>query len=309
MNSMKEIKVLDDGKVALIDWMGDDQAIVDAARISYGTGTKKTSNNRGLIRYLMRHRHSTPFEQVQLKFFVRIPMDAWRQFVRHRTQSINEYSTRYSEAIDSQQKTHPDQWRSQSKNNKQGSGNYLDNSKFVELPDHPNRKFDRFEHLAQQGVHTGDLLTQLEQEFHDTAKDLYNRRLECGVAREQARKDLPLSTYTEAYTSMNLHNLFHFLGLRMDSHAQYEIRQYAKAMYELIKPIVPIACEAFESYKLNSVQFSEDEMIMIEEIITNENSKRMLNEQIEKINESWGDDALSKRELKEFKEKLRLFQD
>lgn len=225
------IKVLDDGFVRAIDYQGNDESIVRAARISYGAGTKTPSDDRSLIRYLMRHRHTTPFEMAELTFHIRIPMDAWRQMVRHRTASINEYSTRYSEAIDSAQKTAPHMWRSQSTNNKQGSGDYLP---------------------PEVGAH----LSERENTLHELAFSIYQERLKAGVAREQARKDLPLSTYTEVYWKCDLHNIFHFLALRLDPHAQWEIRQYADAMAAIVKAWVPMAWEAFEDYRLNAVTLS-----------------------------------------------------
>lgn len=231
----KPFKVLDDGLIRVVDYMGDDSAVVQAARVSYGEGTKKTSDDRGLIRYLLRHRHTTPFEMCVLKLHVRVPMDAWRQWVRHRTSSINETSTRYSIAIEGTQKTAPDQWRIQATDNKQGSSGWLDKEAGAEL-------------------------TNREAEFHDTARELYNDRLEQGVAREQARKDLPLCTYTEAYWKMDLHNLLHFLALRMDPHAQLEIREYANIIgREIVARWVPLVWEAFEDYRMGARFYSRIE--------------------------------------------------
>src|SRR5580704_9709598 len=198
----KKFPVLDDGFVCLVDAMGDDQAVVQAARVSYGEGTRAVSDDRGLIRYLLRHRHTTPFEMVELKFLVRVPMDCWRQWIRHRTANVNEYSTRYSLAIDAMQTTPADQWRGQATTNRQGSGEPL-------------------------GAELGGRLSAAEAEFQAAARKLYEERIAAGVAREQARKDLPLSTYTEAYWKIDLHNLLYFLALRMDAHAQHEIRAYA----------------------------------------------------------------------------------
>ncbi|MFV0445858.1 MAG: FAD-dependent thymidylate synthase [Planctomycetaceae bacterium] len=224
----QKFPVLNDGFVCLVDCMGDDDAIVQAARVSYGAGTKKVSDDRTLIRYLLRHRHTTPFEMAEIKFLVRVPMDCWRQWIRHRTANVNEYSTRYSVAIDSMQSTDPGEWRSQSDLNRQGSGDFL--------PDE-----------------LGAQLTASEQEFQAAATKLYNDRLEAGVAREQARKDLPLCTYTEAYWKVDLHNLLHFLALRMDSHAQYEIRAFASTIGEqILQPLFPIAWEAFVDYRVNA---------------------------------------------------------
>ena len=219
----KKFSVLDDGFVCLVDCMGDDSSVVQAARVSYGEGTKRVSDDRTLIRYLLRHRHTTPFEMAELKILVRVPMDCWRQWIRHRTANVNEYSTRYSVAIDSAQATPPDEWRTQAENNRQGSAGFLEE---------------------------GDELTEAEREFQASARALYQARLDRGVAREQARKDLPLCTYTEAYWKIDLHNLLHFLALRMDSHAQWEIRQYATTLGEqIVKPLFPMVWEAFEDYR------------------------------------------------------------
>ncbi len=222
----QKFPVLDDGFVCLVDVMGDDGSVVQAARVSYGEGTKKVSDDRTLIRYLLRHRHTTPFEMAEIKLLVRVPMDCWRQWIRHRTANVNEYSTRYSVAIDAAQATDPGEWRTQAQQNRQGSGDPLPSD-------------------------VGEQLTQSETEFQASARQLYEDRLEAGVAREQARKDLPLSTYTEAYWKIDLHNLLHFLALRMDSHAQEEIRLYSTAIGEnIVKPLFPVVWEAFEDYRL-----------------------------------------------------------
>jgi thymidylate synthase (FAD) len=224
--------VLDDGFVCLVDAMGDDQAVVQAARVSYGEGTRKVSDDRGLIRYLMRHRHTTPFEMAEVKLLVRVPMDCWRQWIRHRSASVNEYSTRYSLAIDAAQRTGPDEWRTQAANNRQGSAGLLD----AEL---------------------GQTLSAEEAEFHDRARRLYESRIEQGVAREQARKDLPLATYTEAYWKIDLHNLLHFLALRMDAHAQEEIRHYAETIgRQIVEPLFPLVWEAFVDYRLEAMHLT-----------------------------------------------------
>jgi thymidylate synthase (FAD) len=228
----KKFPLLNDGFVCLVDAMGDDAAIVQAARVSYGQGTKAVSDDRTLIRYLMRHRHSTPFEMAEVKLLVRVPMDCWRQWIRHRTASVNEYSTRYSIAIDAAQTTSPDQWRLQSSSNAQGS-----------------------EGVA--GPTTGAALTAAEAELQQHARLVYQQRLEAGIAREQARKELPLSTYTEAYWKIDLHNLLHFLQLRMDSHAQWEIRSYAEAIgTQIVAPLFPLVWEAFLDYYLESMQLT-----------------------------------------------------
>ncbi len=235
----KSFSVLDDGFVRVIDYMGSDASIVQAARVSYGEGTKKIRQDRELIRYLMRHHHTSPFEMCEIKLHVRVPMDAWRQWIRHRTANVNEYSTRYSVAIDAAQKTKPNQWRLQSKSNRQGSSGKTDSS-------------------------IGKRLTQEEEKLHSLARDIYDDRLKAGIAREQARKDLPLSTYTEAYWKIDLNNLLHFLRLRMDEHAQVEIRCYANIIgNEIVSRWCPLSWEAFLDYRMNSVVFSYAEQTIL----------------------------------------------
>ena len=261
--------------------MGADDSIVQAARVSYGTGTKKVSEDRNLIRYLLRHRHTTPFEMCELKLHVRVPMDCWRQWIRHRTASVNEYSTRYSVAVNACRTTQPDEWRSQSDVNKQGSG----------------------EAISQE---LGEKLSKSESEFHSVSKELYANRLECGVAREQARKDLPLSTYTEAYWKVDLHNLLHFLSLRMDSHAQYEIREYAQLIgREIVSKWVPYTWEAFLEYRFNGLYLSDSETRILSLIGQGEKSEA--NQLLYEMN--WLQEKQStikeSREATEFKEKLQ----
>jgi thymidylate synthase (FAD) len=228
----RKFPVLDDGFVALVDVMGDDAAVVQAARVSYGEGTRKVSDDRQLIRYLMRHAHTTPFEMAEIKFVVRVPMDCWRQWIRHRTASVNEYSTRYSLAIDSMQTTPGTDWRSQATTNRQGSEGFVSAAE-------------------------GQALTQAETELQAMARRVYEQRLGAGIAREQARKDLPLSTYTEAYWKIDLHNLFHFLALRMDAHAQLEIRRYAETIgHEIVARLFPLCWEAFLDYRVEAVRLT-----------------------------------------------------
>lgn len=225
----QKFPVLDDGFVCLVDVMGDDSSVVQAARVSYGEGTKKVSDDRTLIRYLLRHRHTTPFEMAEIKLLVRVPMDCWRQWIRHRTANVNEYSTRYSLAIDAAQATPPEEWRTQADSNRQGSG--------AALP-----------------ADVGQRFTDQETELQNSMRRVYQERIEGGVAREQARKDLPLATYTEAYWKIDLHNLLHFLALRMDSHAQLEIRNYATTIGEkIIRPLFPVVWEAFQDYRMQSM--------------------------------------------------------
>ncbi len=238
----RKFPVLDQGFVCLVDVMGDDAAVVQAARVSYGQGTRSVSDDRTLIRYLMRHRHTTPFEMAELKFLVRVPMDCWRQWIRHRTASVNEYSTRYSIAIEAAPEDPTDGWRRQARSNRQGSEGFLD-------------------------PEIGRQLSEAEAQLHETARAVYRQRLELGVAREQARKDLPLSTYTEAYWKIDLHNLLHFLELRMAPRAQWEIRQYARTIgYEIVRPLFPLVWEAFEDYRLQAVTLSRLECEVIRQL-------------------------------------------
>jgi thymidylate synthase (FAD) len=235
----KPFPVLDGGFVRVVDYMGDDAAIVQAARVSYGKGTRRVHEDRALIRYLMRHAHTTPFEMCEIKLHVRVPMDIWRQWIRHRTASVNEYSTRYSEAIDAAERTLPDAWRLQSSDNRQGSAGRLP-------------------------VDVGAELSAEEADLQRRAREVYERRIRAGVAREQARKDLPLSTYTEAYWKIDLHNLLHFLHLRMDIHAQQEIRAYATAIgEEIVARWVPVAWESFLDYRRRSTRLSRAEAAIV----------------------------------------------
>ncbi len=281
----KEFSVLDQGFVIPVDYMGGDLSIVQAARVSYGIGTKKTSTDKGLIRYLMRNEHTTPFEMARLKLHVKVPMDTWRQWIRHRTASVNEYSTRYSEAIEDTQETSPKEWRYQSASNKQGSEGFFP-------------------------LETGKEFSFAEQLLHQLTKQVYQERIGQGMAREQARKDLPLSTYTEAYWSMDLHNLLHFLKLRMDNHAQVEIRQYANTIgQEIVSKWAPMVWEAFEDYELNSLKFTRLDIELMKK-------RGMLNPtlDLEDLNNFKGVGFVAKggvkltREGKEFKEKIRRIQ-
>jgi len=275
----KEFQVLDKGFVKLVDFMGSDDAIVQAARVSYGAGTKKVSEDNALIRYLMRHNHTSPFEMCEVKLHVKVPMDTWRQWIRHRTANVNEYSTRYSVAIDDKQETCPAEWRKQATDNKQGSGAF----------------FNEFE---------GAALSIGERELQAMADSIYANRLEVGVAREQARKDLPLSTYTEAYWKIDLHNLFHFLALRMDAHAQLEIRSYANVIgHEIVSKLFPLSWGAFLDYKLGAMRFSAIEVDILSNIVAT------VYDGIDVFDNCFGEKfAVSfptKREHAEFIEKLR----
>ncbi|HEX2521735.1 MAG TPA: FAD-dependent thymidylate synthase [Terriglobia bacterium] len=276
-------KVLDDGFVRVIDYMGSDESIVQAARVSYGKGTKRVHEDRGLIRYLMRHRHTTPFEMCDIKLHVRVPMDCWRQWIRHRTASVNEYSTRYSEAIDAAQATSENEWREQAAGNRQGSQGFIDPEK-------------------------GSELSRREAELQTMSRQLYEARLQAGVAREQARKDLPLSTYTEAYWKTNLHNLFHFLALRMDAHAQLEIRSYACVIGEqILSRWCPIAWEAFLDYQFKALQLSRIEQAVLQALAGgNPDEATRLATEFGLV--AYGPDGLKRnRERVELEEKLKQF--
>lgn len=237
-----EIPVLDHGFVALVDCMPrlvpegktGDFAVVQAARVSYGQGTKQVTEDRGLVRYLMRHRHSTPFEMAEFKFHIAMPIFVARQWIRHRTANVNEYSARYSIVPDRFYRPEVDAVRAQSKSNRQGGDEPIE-------------------------VGTAEEFLGLLDKAEALHKD-YLQLSEKGVARELARTALPVSVYTEWYWKCDLHNIFHFLSLRMDPHAQLEIQAFARAMYDLIKPIMPVSCEAFEDYRLNALHLTRLEV-------------------------------------------------
>lgn len=268
-------------------------------------------NDRNLIRYLMNHSHTTPFEMVEIKFMVQVPMDHWRQWVRHRTASINEYSTRYTEALDFFQVTSPQEWRLQATDNKQGSSGYLTEwPEGVRLEDdyisdseglptscQVATLLDKRFLITEPKQKPGSYLSEKEKQFHQAAQELYQIRLDLGIAKEQARKDLPLSTYTRAYWKCDLHNIFNFLRLRMDSHAQLEIRQFANCMYEIVKQLCPVSCEAFEDYILHAKKFSRMEMEIIKSFMSKERGFMTANN----LASEYG---MTDREWKEFLGKL-----
>ena len=233
------IKCLDKGFVRLVDSMGGDDAIVQSARVSYGKGTSKLSQDRGLIRYLMRHRHTTPFEMVEFKFHCKMPIFVARQWVRHRTANINEYSLRYSEARDEFYYPDPDHIEFQSSINKQG----------------------------RMGEVDSDLKKKVQNYFKEISErsfEIYSELNEAGVARELARAILPVNLYTEWYWKNDLHNLLHFIGLRSDGHAQYEIRIFSDAMASIVKEVAPFAWEAYQDYVVKGMRFSKIEQSILE---------------------------------------------
>lgn len=269
----KEIKCLDKGFIRLVDYMGDDSSIVQAARVSYGKGTKTKRADRELIRYLMRHRHTSPFEMVEFKFHVKLPIFVARQWIRHRTANVNEYSGRYSEMKDEFYVPELEQIRPQSTSNRQGRS---------------DKPID------------GEVAKKVQNIFEKDQVSLYSEYkwlLSIDLARELARINLPLSTYTEWYWKIDLHNLLHFLKLRLDTLAQYEIRVYAEKIIELIEPIVPVTIEAFRDYSLNAINFSAQELAVLKDML---------------LNNSLNDELLEKHkitglEAQEFKEKLNKF--
>jgi thymidylate synthase (FAD) len=244
----QEIRIHEHGFIALLDAMPRlvppgqtaDAAIVQAARVSYGAGTKKVSEDRGLIRYLLRHRHTTPFEMVEFKFHMSMPIFIARQWIRHRTANVNEYSGRYSIMPDHFYRPTVDEVRKQSRSNRQGGE-------------------ERFQPTSEQELKTAREFV----EYLGQAEALYTRYsalTEQGVSRELARIGLPVSVYTQWYWKCDLHNILRFLSLRMDAHAQAEIRVYAEAMYALLEPIVPMTMEAWRDYELESVRLTRLEI-------------------------------------------------
>lgn len=235
------------GFVKFVDCFGSDDRVVGAARLTAQSHGHTFNDDRTLLRYLMRHLHTTPVEFGEIVVHVRVPMDCWRQWIRHRTATVNEFSTRYSPAIDEKATTPEDQWRLQSQGNRQGSSGDVVTEWPAKYADEPPEGFS----LADG---PGYYLSQREKELHGLVDEVYNERLEFGVAKEVARKDLTLSTFTEAFWKIDLHNLFHFLYLRMDSHAQQEIRDYANIVGEqIVAKLFPVAWEAFLDYRHNAM--------------------------------------------------------
>ena len=261
---IEEKKVHQHGFVRLLEVMGDDEEVVNAARISYGKGTKKFSETRNLIRYLMRHKHTSPFEMCEVKFHLKLPIFIMRQLVRHRTANINEYSGRYSEMSDEFYIPEDDYIQKQSKTNNQGRG----------------------EESEEKGLVKFEMNRSADGAYH-----AYQHMLNYDIARELARTVLPVSNYTECIWKIDLHNFFHMVQLRSDSHAQKEIQDFSNAMYSLVEPHFPICCEAFEDYVVNARTFSAEEMKIIKD----------------QLDGSWTMDKynLSKREREEFLWKLK----
>ncbi len=266
---LKTTPVFDNCFVRLVDFMGSDQRIVQAARVSYGEGTKTIREDKGLIDYLLRHEHTSPFEQVEFTFHVRMPMFIARQKVRHRTANINEISGRYSVMKDECYVPDISRMQTQSEDNKQGSSNVL--------------------------IDGADVVRGIMQKEQQDIFASYQSYLESGMARELARINLPLSTLTEFYWKIDLLNLMKYLRLRLDDHAQYEIRVFAQAEYDLIKPIVPYTCESFERHMLNGARFSQDEIEILRHLV----------EESEEIQHRLEEKGWKKSKIKEFFNKIQ----
>ena len=276
----KPFDVLDHGFVRVIDYMGDDSAIVQSARVSYGKGTKKISNDKGLIKYLMRHRHSTPFEMCEIKFHIKLPIFIARQWIRHRTANVNEYSARYSILDKEFYIPSIENVAAQSVVNNQGRGEVLSTEEASEvisiLKKDAEQTYANYESLLNENS---------EGEALDSSKP--------GVARELARMNLTLNTYTQWYWKIDLNNLLHFLALRADAHAQYEIRVYADIMLDIVKKWVPITYEAFEDYRIGGTELSGKEVNLLKKLLRGEKA-------------SFEDEGISKREWAEMQRKFDL---
>ena len=274
------IEVLDHGFVRVIDYMGDDSSVVQSARVSYGKGTKKISNDKGLIKYLMRHRHSTPFEMCEIKFHIKLPIFIARQWIRHRTANVNEYSARYSILDKEFYIPSAENLAAQSQINNQGRGDALTDdeaSNVIQiLKNDAEQTYANYETLLNENSSGGVL---------DESKS--------GIARELARMNLTLNTYTQWYWKIDLNNLLHFLALRADDHAQYEIRVYADVMLDLVKKWVPLTYEAFEDYRMGGTELSAKEIKLMRKLLKGE-----------KV--SFEEEGLSKREWSELQKKFDL---
>lgn len=245
------------------DYFGSDEAIEAAARNSYQKGTRKTSDTRGLIRYLLSHDHSSPVEQASITFDLKMPLYVIQQLLRHRTAKLNMASFRYSEVPDEQQKTPPEKWRLQSLDNKQGSNGYL----FNQTCNHGLRTVSDengdFTSTDYTGEEKAEDLSISEERLLKESMSVYNTRLSMGIAKEQARKDIPVSTYSTLYWTMDVRNLLHFMSLRCDKHAQEEIRDYANVIAGFVKEIFPITFEAWYDYQYCSVRLSRMDRILM----------------------------------------------
>ncbi len=268
--------VLDHGFIRVVDYMGDDTSIVQSARVSYGKGTKKVSTDSGLIKYLMRHRHSTPFEMCEIKYHVKLPIFIARQWIRHRTANVNEYSARYSILDKEFYLPSSEHLAAQSKSNRQGRGDLIEG-------DQAKKILDLLKNDAERTYNNYEMM--LNERFDGSTID-ENKK---GLARELARMNLTLNTYTQWYWKTDLLNLLNFLSLRADNHAQYEIRAYANIMLDTVKKWVPIAYEAFMDYRVGGMEVSAKGKLVIQKLVKGEKcdyensklSKREWNELME----------------------------
>lgn len=276
----KAFPVLDHGFVRVVDYMGNDAAIVQAARVSYGSGTKQVRQDKGLINYLVRHRHTTPLEMCEIKFHIKLPIFIARQWIRHRTANVNEYSARYSILAKEFYIPQKEHLAAQSQINNQGRGDNLSDAEANQV----------LELLKQDSLQTYQHYEEMLN--HDEDGNILDEK-KAGLARELARMNLTLNYYTEWYWKIDLHNLLHFLYLRADSHAQYEIREYAKAMLDLVEKWVPIAYEAFVDYRQDAVELSGKMVASLKKIIKGENL-------------DFESSTMSKREWAEFKNIFEL---
>jgi len=255
------IPVLDHGFIRVIDYMGDDAAIVQAARVSYGAGTKKIREDAGLINYLMRHRHTSPFEMCELKLHMKLPIFVARQAVRSRTVSLNEYSGRYSILDREFYVPEPEQLGTQAKSNRQGRGDVVTGVEAQRvlqlLREDAERAYDHYEEMLNERA-SGEII--------DASRD--------GLARELARMNLSLNFYTQWYWKVDLHNLLHFLKLRADAHAQYEIRVYADAMLDVVKQWVPLTHAAFMDYRMGAYELSAKGLAVVKRLLRGEQVER-----------------------------------
>ena len=276
----RPIEVLDQGFIRVIDYMGDDSSIVQSARVSYGKGTKKISNDKGLIKYLMRHRHSTPFEMCEIKFHIKLPIFIARQWIRHRTANVNEYSARYSILDKEFYIPSAENLAAQSAINNQGRGDAL-------TDDEASNVIQILKKDAEQTYSNYETLLNESSEGNiiDESKS--------GIARELARMNLTLNTYTQWYWKIDLNNLLHFLALRADDHAQYEIRVYADAMLDIVKKWVPLTYEAFEDYRIGGTELSAKEVNLMRKLLKGD-----------KV--SFEEEGLSKREWSELQRKFEI---
>ncbi len=274
------IPILDHGFIRVVDYMGDDTSIVQAARVSYGKGTKKVSTDAGLIKYLMRHWHSTPFEMCEIKYHVKLPIFIARQWIRHRTANVNEYSARYSILDKEFYLPAPEHLAAQSQNNRQGRGDVIEGEQAKKV-------LDLLKGDAEQTYNNYEMM--LNERYDGTVID----EKAIGLARELARMNLTLNTYTQWYWKTDLLNLMNFLRLRADRHAQYEIRAYADAMLDTVKKWVPISYEAFMDYRVGGTEVSAKGKKVI---------KKLLKGEIITVDQS----GLSKREWNELMEAFDL---